>query len=86
MIHFTEPRIVQAYLDERVDRGLRGAETEALLRQARLCKPGHLSRHRRLLRWAGQGLIAVGERIEQFGLPPSLNLDEQISNSQGAHP
>lgn len=84
MIHFTEPRIVQAYLGQRLDRTLHNAETEALLRRARVYRPSRSSPHRRLMCRVGQGLISLGKRLEQYGPPPSLSLEEQIGGSQGA--
>ena len=86
MIHFTEPRIVQAYLDQRVESALHGAEAESLLRQARVYQPGKLSWRHRILQLAGRGFIGVGRRLELYGHPPSICLDEQLCGRHSAHP
>ena len=83
MTHFTEPRIVQTYQDQRIDRALLKAEARTLLSHVGERRPRRLSRHRRFFLVMGQALIAVGERLAQYEISPRLSLDDQIGSSQG---
>jgi hypothetical protein len=51
----------------------RRAETRSLLRQAGLMQPSWLDHQRSwLLCQLGRGLVAMGKRLEQHGLPESV--------------
>ena len=84
MNQFIEPLIGQAYLDQRADETLSRAKERALRRQARAERPGRSWGHRRLLRWTGERLVALGERLQQYGPPPPLSLKDQVGSNQGA--
>ena len=83
MCQCTDPTMVRALQAQRFGSTSQDAETRAHLRQARADQPGPISQHgRRILLQVGHRLITVGRRLEQYGLPSSLALEEQMAGSR----
>jgi hypothetical protein len=62
----------EAMMTMQVKEAHRQAKAHSLLRQMAVVQQGWLSQHQSyLLRLLGHGLVAVGEQLEQHGLPQS---------------
>ena len=69
----TDLRAIHALMDMRLDEAQQQTEYRKLWQQARLAHQGWLYQQRRwLLCQVGQLLTALGQRLEQLGLPESL--------------
>jgi hypothetical protein len=69
----------EALKEMRVIEAQRWAESCRLLRQADLVRPSRLTR---LCCWLlsqlGRSLVAMGRRLEQYGLPPASALEGEV--------
>jgi hypothetical protein len=86
MSQFTEPRIVRAYMSQRVDGAIQRADEQRLLRRARAHWPRQQAWRHRLILGVGRGLIAMGERLAAYGLTPPLTLEEQVGSGRPVRP
>lgn len=81
MSHF-EFRQAEALNEMRIREAQRWAESCRLLRQADLAQTGWLTRQRCwLFCQLGRWLVALGRRLEQYGLPSSSPFEGEVSGA-----
>jgi hypothetical protein len=69
---YLDEYLAKILMDSRIKKAQRETELDLMVRRARLAHEGGFSRQRRrLMRWLGQGLMDLGERLKrQTSLQP----------------
>ena len=83
MLFPTNHFLIAQMVDMRLEEELRQAETRRLLREAGIDRRGWLARPGCwLLCQVGRLLVALGRRLEQYGLHGSLKLDGKVASGR----
>jgi hypothetical protein len=78
---YVDDYLAKHIADMRVEEALRRLETRHLLIQAGIDPRGWVSRQsRRVLCHLGRLLVALGRRLEGYGLPSTVSLEGQLSS------
>jgi hypothetical protein len=79
---YFEFRQAEALKDMRIKEAQRWAESHRLLRQADLVRQAWLFRQRCwLFCQLGHWLVALGRRLERYGLPPTSPLESEVRSA-----